>query len=180
MERTSYRKVRASRDGGGGDRASAEPAQGRRRLQNAEARTPASRGRNTSLKRAGNQAGVNVKNEYVRSACYHVRMAPTTVSKKLLPRPTAIQTTKDVDGASYINRIICGDVLEIMRGMPAGVADIVITSPPYNLKNSTGNGMKDGRGGKGANAALQNGYSHHDDCMPHDEYVKWQRDCLTR
>jgi len=106
-------------------------------------------------------------------------MAPTTVSKKLLPRPTAIQTTKDVDGASYINRIICGDVLEIMRGMPAGVADIVITSPPYNLKNSTGNGMKDGRGGKWANAALQNGYSHHDDCMPHDEYVKWQRDCLT-
>ena len=29
------------------------------------------------------------------------------------------------------------------------------------------------------NAALQNGYSHHNDCMPHDEYVKWQRDCLT-
>ena len=31
--------------------------------------------------------------------------------------------------------------------------------------------MKDGRGGKWANAALQNGYTHHDDCMPHDEYV---------
>src|SRR3989338_6387207 len=39
--------------------------------------------------------------------------------------------------------------------------------------------MKDGRGGKLANAALQKGYSHHDDCMPHDKYVKWQRDCLT-
>ena len=34
--------------------------------------------------------------------------------------------------------------------------------------------MKDGRGGKWANAALQKGYSHHNDCMPHHEYVKWQ------
>ena len=38
--------------------------------------------------------------------------------------------------------------------------------------------MKDGRGGKWANAALQNGYSHNDDCMPHEEYVKWQKECL--
>ena len=40
---------------------------------------------------------------------------------------------------------------------------LVITSPPYNLKNSTGNGMKDGRGGKWRNAALINGYEHYDD-----------------
>jgi site-specific DNA-methyltransferase (adenine-specific) len=38
--------------------------------------------------------------------------------------------------------------------------------------------MKDGRGGKWANAALQNGYILHDDCMPHNEYVSWQRACL--
>src|SRR3989338_6611263 len=80
---------------------------------------------------------------------------------------------------SFLNKIICGDVLEVMRQIPDGSIDMVITSPPYNLKNSTGNGMKDGRGGKWANAALQKGYSHHNDCMPHDEYVKWQRDCLT-
>lgn len=79
----------------------------------------------------------------------------------------------------YINKIIVGDCLNILRQMPAGSIDLVITSPPYNLKNSTGNGMKDGRGGKWANAALQNGYSNHDDCMPHDKYVKWQRDCLN-
>jgi site-specific DNA-methyltransferase (adenine-specific) len=77
------------------------------------------------------------------------------------------------------NTIICGDAVKVMKEIPAGGADIIITSPPYNLKNSTGNGMKDGRGGKWANAALQKGYSHHDDCMPHDEYVKWQRECLT-
>ena len=76
---------------------------------------------------------------------------------------------------SFVNKIICGDAVEVMKQIPDSVVDLVITSPPYNLKNSTGNGMKDGRGGKWANAALQNGYSHHNDCMPHDEYVKWQR-----
>lgn len=81
--------------------------------------------------------------------------------------------------ADYINKIICEDCLTIMRQMPDKCIDLVVTSPPYNLKNSTGNGMKDGRGGKWANAALVNGYSHHNDNMPHDEYVKWQRDCLT-
>lgn len=79
----------------------------------------------------------------------------------------------------FLNKIIPGDTLDVMKQIPDGSVDLVITSPPYNLKNSTGNGMKDGRGGKWANAALQNGYTHHNDCMPHDEYVKWQRACLT-
>ncbi len=79
----------------------------------------------------------------------------------------------------YLNKIICGDCLEVMRKMPDKCVDLVVTSPPYNLKNSTGNGMKDGRGGKWAGAALVNGYSHHDDNMPHEEYAQWQRNCLT-
>lgn len=87
---------------------------------------------------------------------------------------------KDVDFTKkFLNKIICGDVVEVMKKIPDGVVDLIVTSPPYNLKNSTGNGMKDGRGGKWANAALQKGYSHHNDCMPHGEYVKWQRDCLN-
>lgn len=80
----------------------------------------------------------------------------------------------------FINKIICGDVLEVMRYIPDDSVDLVITSPPYNIKNSTGNGLKDGRGGKWANAGLQKGYSDYDDCMPHNEYVKWQRSCLTK
>ena len=79
----------------------------------------------------------------------------------------------------FINRILCGDAVEIMKQISDGKVDLVVTSPPYNLKNSTGNGMKDGCGGKWANAALQNGYTHHDDCMPHDGYVKWQKECLN-
>ena len=79
----------------------------------------------------------------------------------------------------YINKIICGDCLEVMGKIPDESINLVITSPPYNLKNSTGNGMKDGRGGKWSKAALINGYTKHDDCMPHEEYVKWQRNCLN-
>lgn len=78
----------------------------------------------------------------------------------------------------FINKIICGDVVKVMKQIPDGSIDLVATSPPYNLKNSTGNGMKDGRGGKWANAALQKGYSTYNDCMPHEEYTKWQRNVL--
>jgi modification methylase len=78
----------------------------------------------------------------------------------------------------YINKIICGDSLAVMQQMPDSCLDLVVTSPPYNLKNSTGNGMKDGRGGKWAGAALVNGYSHYNDNIPHDEYAEWQHNCL--
>ena len=79
---------------------------------------------------------------------------------------------------SFLNKNICGDCLDVMRQMPDSSVDLIVTSPPYNLKNSTGNGMKDGRGGKWSNASLINGYANYDDCMPHEEYVAWQRKCL--
>lgn len=65
-----------------------------------------------------------------------------------------------------------------MAEMPEESIDVVVTSPPYNLRNSTGNGMKDGRGGKWKNAELINGYSSNSDELPHDEYVEWQKKCL--
>ncbi|MCD4819267.1 MAG: site-specific DNA-methyltransferase [Candidatus Cloacimonetes bacterium] len=80
---------------------------------------------------------------------------------------------------NFLNKIICGDCLNIMQSLHSESIDLVITSPPYNLKNSTGNGMKDGRGGKWSNAKLINGYSNYDDCLSHKEYVNWQRKCLS-
>jgi modification methylase len=77
------------------------------------------------------------------------------------------------------NTLIEGDVVEVLKTIPDCVFDLAFTSPPYNLKNSTGNGMKDGRGGKWSNAKLINGYQKHGDNMPHDEYVKWQRAIIT-
>ncbi len=79
----------------------------------------------------------------------------------------------------FLNKIIPGDCLEVMRSMPEKSIDLVITSPPYNIKNSTGNGLKNPNKGKWQNARLVHGYATHNDAMPHEEYVKWQRDCLT-
>ncbi len=93
---------------------------------------------------------------------------------------TEIRSKGMSDIKDYLNKIICGDTVEVMKGMPAESIDLVVTSPPYNLKNSTGNGMKAGtKTGRWANNPLQNGYTHHGDDMPYDKYVKWQRDCLT-
>ena len=47
-----------------------------------------------------------------------------------------------------------GDCLEVMSQLPDKCVDLVVTSPPYNLKNSTGNGMKCGKGGKGVATML--------------------------
>lgn len=76
-------------------------------------------------------------------------------------------------------QLMCGDCLELMKKLPDGCVDLIVTSPPYNLRNSTGNGMKDGRGGKWASAALIHGYASHNDNMPHEKYVEWQRACLS-
>ena len=78
----------------------------------------------------------------------------------------------------WTGKVHQGDCIELMDKMPVGSVDVIVTSPPYNLKNSTGNGMKDGRGGKWEVAELANGYKTHGDDMPHDEYVEWQRACL--
>jgi len=39
----------------------------------------------------------------------------------------------------YLNKIICGDCLEVMRGMPDKCVDLVVTSPPYdNIRDYKG------------------------------------------
>ena len=76
-------------------------------------------------------------------------------------------------------KLINGDAVAVMRTLQPQSIKCVVTSPPYNLKNSSGNGMRNGRGGKWSMAALMKGYDLHSDCMPHDDYVAWQRDCLT-
>ena len=79
----------------------------------------------------------------------------------------------------WLDKVHCGDCVKLMGKMPVGSVGLIVTSPPYNLRNSTGNGMKDGRGGKWPKAQLINGYQGHGDDMPHEQYVRWQRDCLT-
>ena len=78
----------------------------------------------------------------------------------------------------WLGKVHAGDCVELMDRMPVGSIDLIVTSPPYNIKNSSGNGLKNGSGGKWPQAALIEGYAAHDDAMPHDDYVAWQRRCL--
>lgn len=78
-----------------------------------------------------------------------------------------------------LNTIYRGDAISIMDSFPAGSVNLIVTSPPYNIKNSSGNGLKCGKGGKWPRAELINGYDTHDDAMPYDEYVKWQKKCIS-
>lgn len=91
----------------------------------------------------------------------------------------AVEPTNQSQVGKCTGVIHCGDCINVMSTLPEKSVRAIVTSPPYNLKNSTGNGMKDGRGGKWSNAALLNGYDTHEDAMPHDEYVRWQRNCLA-
>ena len=79
----------------------------------------------------------------------------------------------------YINKIINGDAITVMQDMPNSCVDLVVTSPPYNIKNSSGGGFRGTtNSGKWKNSGLIEGYDNYNDNMPHDEYVNWQYNCL--
>ena len=76
--------------------------------------------------------------------------------------------------------IIHGDCLEEMKKLEDGSFDLIITSPPYNLRNTTGGFLK-GKTDSGRfwkNCPMLHGYEDYEDNMPHEEYVEWQRACL--
>ena len=63
----------------------------------------------------------------------------------------------------WLNKIHQGDCIDLMNKMPLCSVDLIVTSPPYNIKNSTGNGLRNGSGGKWPNAKLIKGYDRHND-----------------
>ena len=107
----------------------------------------------------------------------------TTQMPLIAPKPNPLQPVfydPDLGGVQpWLGQIHCGDCIALMDQMPAGSVNLIVTSPPYNLLNSTGNGMKDGRGSKWPKTKLRHGYGMYDDNMDRDEYVAWQRGCLT-
>jgi site-specific DNA-methyltransferase (adenine-specific) len=64
-----------------------------------------------------------------------------------------------------------------MRRLPSQSIDCIVTSPPYNLRNSTGGGIRS-PGRKWRNPALRNGYDEHDDAMERRDYIEFQKECL--
>lgn len=67
----------------------------------------------------------------------------------------------------------CEDVLPTLP-----LADLVFTSPPYNMGTSTGGGIKASGLWKRGAAVFGDGYDGHADAMPMPEYEAWQRDVL--
>lgn len=77
------------------------------------------------------------------------------------------------------NKIIHGDAIDVMKNIPDESIELIITSPPYNIRNSSGGGFRGtSEAGKWKNAALVDGYSDHCDDMSHHEYIEWQQACL--
>jgi site-specific DNA-methyltransferase (adenine-specific) len=78
------------------------------------------------------------------------------------------------DGVCQIWHGDCRDVL------PTLAADIVVTSPPYNMglvPGGNGRGMyRPGANNKGGR--FRDGYGTHADAMPQGDYDEWQRHCL--
>ena len=79
-----------------------------------------------------------------------------------------------------LDNFICGDCLEVMSQYPDEFFDLVVTSPPYNLRtNHRGSGgMLSKPSGKWKSCKLAEGYTEYEDNMPYPEYVEWQRNCL--
>jgi site-specific DNA-methyltransferase (adenine-specific) len=59
---------------------------------------------------------------------------------------------------NYLNKITTGDCIEVMKGIPEGSVDLIVTSPPY-----------------GVNIA----YDVHDDDMEISEYLEFTRKWMT-
>ena len=87
--------------------------------------------------------------------------------------------TINISLAHWIGKIHCMDCIKLMNTLPKESISVIVTSPPYNIKNSTGNGLKNGSGGKWPKAGLLKGYENHGDDMPYPKYVEWQRKCLA-
>lgn len=82
--------------------------------------------------------------------------------------------------------IFHGDCRDVLPNLPA--AELIFTSPPYNLGGEPWPHLGNWKPGDGHNgkrkwsvgpacSGIQ--YASHNDSMPHDEYVTWQRSCLS-
>lgn len=82
----------------------------------------------------------------------------------------------------WLDKIHHGNCIPLMRKLPPKSIDVIVTSPPYNLRNTTGAWAKSKQGKYKENwskSALKIGYDGSTDDMPHEEYALWQRQCLT-
>ena len=68
---------------------------------------------------------------------------------------------------AYRNKLIHGDTLAILRGMPEGIIDVGITSPPYNKQEKNDGGL--------VSKVI---YADYKDQLPEEEYQRRQVEVL--
>jgi site-specific DNA-methyltransferase (adenine-specific) len=95
---------------------------------------------------------------------------------------------------TILNQIVVSDALEFVQALPDGSVPLYLFSPPYNLGNSSGGGIrgatkvghysadagyaKRGGGGKWHGGDLANGYTANDDNLPWPDYIARQQSIL--
>lgn len=79
------------------------------------------------------------------------------------------------------NAVYNVDALELLKGLPDGSVDLVVTSPPYNMGTNLNGATpcSNSASNWGRSVLLSAGYDVHSDAMPHEEYVQWQRQIIS-
>lgn len=67
----------------------------------------------------------------------------------------------------YLNKVIQGDCLEVMKGIPDKSVDMVLTSPPYNMRTRIRNGKYTTRE---KSEHFSKKYKYFDDALPIDDF----------
>ena len=78
----------------------------------------------------------------------------------------------------FRNRVLFGDCIHVMRQLPAHSVPLIVTSPPYNLRRTTGNSAGRPTGGIWSAPIVETGYDGYSDDLPRDAYIQWQRTFL--
>lgn len=110
------------------------------------------------------------KKQFCSSACRQKHYRLTSQKRNEL----------EVKNVTKLNEVYNFPAKEFLNSLPREAVKLFITSPPYNLRNSTGGFFraKDRLRSRWHKAALRNGYDGHSDNMPREAYIQWQREVI--
>ena len=73
------------------------------------------------------------------------------------------------------NRVLLGDCTQVLKQLPAHSVPLIVTSPPYNLRRSTGHSVGYNCGKRWSSKLIEHGYEGDTDDLPRHEYIALQR-----
>lgn len=75
----------------------------------------------------------------------------------------------------WLDKVFCGDCLEIMPNIPDKSIDMILTSPPYNMRTRIRNGKYTTRE---KSEHFSKKYKYFDDALPIDDFYDFHKKCL--